>query len=451
MPILSPIHFAFSAMISFMPYIAVSVFGACLVGIVFEVFDKAIIALVGALVFILFGIISPEAAVESIDFNTILLLMGMMMLVDITRKSHIFEWLNVRVARFTGGNPLTILILFVVITALLSAFLDNVTTILVVVPITIALTKGMGLNPRMFVISEILFSNIGGALTLVGDPPNIIIGGAAGLSFNQFLFNLAPPIFVISVLVLGFFIVFRWHEIRPIRGHLQKLFLSNLLIRKIQYEFLRVVLKRDFIIKVLSILGLTFLGFLLHGVLHLEPHIVALLGATTLLVFTTKHSSIHEALRGVEWTTLIFFSGLFVMVGGLEHLGILEKISSSLMNATQNYFFMLVLIVWVSGLVSMVIDNIPFVAVMVPVIVDLQSKLAGQEHLDLLWWALALGACLGGNGMLFGASANVVGVDLAKKDGVHISFLEFSKYGLPTALISFVVASVYFYIRLYVL
>lgn len=433
------------------PYIAVGIFGACLIGIVFEVFDKAVLALLGGLAFIIFGIITPEQAVESIDFDTILLLMGMMMLVEIAKHSHVFEWLNVRVARITGGNPLVILIMFLFITALLSAFLDNVTTILIVVPITIALTKGMGLSPKMFVIAEILFSNIGGALTLVGDPPNIIIGGVAKLSFNDFLINLFLPIFVTSFLVAGFIMLFKWKEIRPIRGHLQKLFLSSLLIRKIQYEFIQVVLKRDFVVKVLAILGLTFLGFLLHSSLHLEPHIIALLGATMLLVFTTEHASIHEALHGVEWTTLIFFSGLFVMVGGLEHLGILETISNSLVNATQNYFLLLVLIVWVSGFVSMVIDNIPFVAVMVPVIMDVQLKLAGQPDLDLLWWALSLGACLGGNGMLFGASANVVGVDLAKKDGVHISFLEFSKYGLPTALLSFVVASAYFYLRLYIL
>lgn len=439
-----------------MEILAISIFVAALIAIIFEVFDKAIIALIGALLFVLTGILTPEAAVEAIDFETILLLMAMMMVVDIARRSGIFSWLTVKVAKITAGNPILILVLFSFITLLCSAFLDNVTTILLVVPVTVALTKGMGLDPKMYVITEAMFSNVGGTLTLIGDPSNIIIGTQAGLTFNQFLINQSIPVLVTAVLVVFSVALVNWKSLKPISNNLQKLFLSSMLIKKVEYTFLQVDLKKSFVIKSVGVLFLTLLGFTLHAVLGLPVHIIALTGATVLLFVTQRYSTIHDALLSVEWPTLIFFAGLFVMVGGMESVGILNIVADWIGHLTNDYFSLVLIILWCTGFISMVVNTVPFITVMVPVIFGIQDNLladpnfAAQGHdLNLLWWALSIGACLGGNGTIVGASANIVTVDVAKKEGVRIGFFEFLKYGFPVSMLGFTVATVYFYFRIF--
>ncbi|PIR53433.1 hypothetical protein COU76_01290 [Candidatus Peregrinibacteria bacterium CG10_big_fil_rev_8_21_14_0_10_49_10] len=423
------------------------VFGLTFVGIIFEKYEKSLLALLSAAVLIVAGYVTPEEAIEAINFETIILLMSMMMLVEIAKQSGIFSWLNVRLVASTKGNPLAIYLVFSLLTAVLSAFLDNVTTILIVIPITIELFRGLGQNPKKIILAEIFMSNIGGTLTLIGDPPNIIIGGATGFSFNAFIENLWIPVLISITLILSITVMQNWKDVKPIKHNCTKLLLSMMLLRRLRYRFVRMDLSTAFIVKVLSIMSLTILGFMLNSFHHVPAHIVALLGSTLLALLCTQNICIHKVLQTVEWTTLLFFAGLFVLVAGVEHTGILTNISLFIVNSTNNFALILLLVLWVSGIVSMILDNIPFVTVMIPVIVGIQGNLAGQPHLDLLWWALALGTCIGGNGTMIGASANVIGVDLANKEGVHISFLSYTKTALPLTLLALSISSAYILIR----
>ncbi len=413
--------------------------------IVFEIYDKAIIAMGGALMMIIFRILSPEAAIEAIEFETILLLLAMMILVHLASKSGIFEWLNVKIAALTRGNPLAIFVFFSLITAVLSAFLDNVTTVILIVPLTIELIKGMGKDPRPYVFAEIIFSNIGGALTLIGDPPNIIIAGATGLSFLDFIVNLWIPILGSMIFAFAVLLFANRHKVKPISGDLTELFIANATIRKIKHTFVKKTIHRDFVIKVIVILGLTLVGFLFQHIINLPNYVIAFSAALLLAVMTVKRTNMHDAFRAVEWTTLFFFAGLFVMVAGVEKTGLLEMLSEIVVGSTSNLLLLSLLILWVSGLVSMVLDNIPFVTVMIPVIIGIQTHLPGDT--TILWWALSLGACLGGNGTLIGASANVVSADIASKNGVHFSFIDYMKFALPLTIGILCVCSVYLYFK----
>lgn len=427
--------------------LAVVIYLVSLLFIVFERVDKAIVALTGALLLIVSGILTPHQAIEAIDFETIWLLMGMMMIIYISQKSGIFNWLSTNLAKVTKGNPLVIFILFISGTALFSAFLDNVTTILIVVPITIAITQGLGLNTKVFVISEIMFSNIGGALTLIGDPPNILIGGHTKFSFNQFIVNLWLPVSVSLFFILGTLALFHWKEIKPIKNNLTKLFLAHLLIKKISHKFYKQVLKKSFIIKVLTVLLFTILGFVLQTSFHLPVGIVAMCGAMILLLVTTDHVNLHETFNKVEWPTLFFFAGLFILTGGLKESGVLNAISHSVVALTHNPAYLLLIILWLSGLVSMLVDNIPFVMVMLPIVSQIEP-IFPDEKVQLLYWALSLGACFGGNGTIIGASANVVGVSLANKAGIKINFWDYFKTAFPLTLITLGISSVYLMLRL---
>jgi len=426
--------------------IALSIFIIALILIIFEHIDKAVIAIVGALLMVIFGILTPEEAFHAIEFETIILLMGMMMIMDISRKSEVFSWISTKLAEKTKGNPLLIFFIFLFVTALFSAFMDNVTTIIIVVPITIALTKGMRINPKPYIIGEIMLSNIGGALTLVGDPPNILIGSAANLSFNEFIINLWPPILASIIAVVLILIVANWRAVRPITKDLKKLFLSHLLLEKIKYQFAQKRLRKRFIAVTLAVLGLTILGFIFQNFLGISVGIIALTGAMILLIVTTKETNFHETLSRIEWPTLLFFMGLFIMAAGLEHTGFLELISGKLTSLTDNFVYTLLIILWGAGIISMFLDNIPFVTVMIPIITNMQTGLTPEQTM-LLWWALALGACLGGNGTIIGASANVVGISLAEKEGIGINFTSYMKTALPLTIITLMISSIYLVYR----
>lgn len=400
----------------------------------------------GAILMILTRILSFDEALEAIDFETIGLLMGMMILVDLMHSSGVFSWLNVIITKFTRGRPWLIFILFLFVTAIFSAFLDNVTTMLIIVPIIISLTMGMGLNSKFFVISLIFFANIGGALTLIGDPTNIIIGSAAHLSFNDFIRNLAIPLSVVAATFIVILTALRWSSLKPISGNLKQLFVTHLLIKKIEQLFVKVQLKKSFIVAVLSILSLTILGFVFQSFLDLPVSVIALTGAFALLIITTKHSSVSETFSKIEWPTLFFFAGLFIMVAALEKVGLLEMIGHEIVGVTDNYLYLLLLVLWLSGFVSMLLDNIPFVTIMIPVIFQIQGTLPPGVDPNMLWWALSLGACLGGMGSPIGASTNVVSLGLAKKHGVDISFLEYLKIGAPMTVIALSICTVYFII-----
>jgi len=428
-------------------FVPVIIFIAALGLIAFEIVDKALIALTGAVLMVLLGFLGPEDAVHAIDFETIILLMAMMMLVEISRKSGIFSWMNVKLVSLTRGNPLAIAIIFSLITALFSAFLDNVTTIIIVVPITIELFRGLGRDPKPIILQEILMSNIGGALTLIGDPTHIIIGSAAELTFNEFIVNLWMPVVGSIVALLGIFVVWRWSHLKPIAKNLKTLLLSMMLIRKLEYEFLNIELSKTFIIKSLAVILLTLTGFALQTQLGLPVHIIGLAGALLLALICTKNIHIHDALKGVEWTTLMFFAGLFIMVAGVEHTGLLDEISKFIVSSSGDFGMVVIYVLWGSAIISMLIDNVGFVTVMVPVIMGIEAQLSGEPHIQLLWWALALGAVMGGNGTIIGSSANVVGCDLAKKHGEPITFFQYSKYAFPTAFVALLICTAYLLYR----
>lgn len=425
-------------------YLALGIFVLAFIFIVIEHFDKSLTALLGALLMVIFRILTPEEAIHAIEFETILLLMAMMLLVNIASKSGIFEWLNVKIAAFTKGNPLAIFLFFSLLTAVFSAFLDNVTTVILIVPLTIELVKGMGKDPKPYIFAEIIFSNIGGALTLIGDPPNIIIAGATGFNFVDFIANLWVPILSVIILTLGVFIVSNWKSIKPISDKLIDLTIANVIIRKVKMKFVKKTIHIDFVIKVVLALFITVTGFLMQSYIQLPNYVIAFTAAIILGIVTSKKSSIHDSLKSVEWTTLLFFAGLFVMVAGIEKTGVLEQLSHLVANSTTDIFILALIVLWVSGIVSMVLDNIPFVTVMIPVIAGIQAQF-GDTDVSILWWALSLGACLGGNGTLIGASANVISADLAKKKGVNITFLNYMKFSLPLTLGILVVCSAYLY------
>ncbi len=429
-----------------MTYIALGIFGIAFVLIASEKVDKSLVALLGALLMVILRILTPEEAIEAIEFETILLLLAMMILVNIASKSGIFEWLNMKIAALTKGNPLAIFLLFSLVTAFFSAFLDNVTTVILIVPLTIELVKGMGKDPKPYVFAEIIFSNIGGALTLIGDPPNIIIGGATGFSFLDFILNLWMPILGAILLTLLVFIVFNWKKIRPITDSLIDLTIANIIIRKVKAKFVKKTIHKDFVIKVIFALAATVTGFLLQRYIELPNYVIAFTAAIVLGLITSKKVSIHDSFKSVEWTTLFFFAGLFVMVSGIEKTGILENLSEFVAHSTSNVFYLALIVLWVSGLVSMVLDNIPFVTVMIPVIAGIQMQFPGMD-VTILWWALSLGACLGGNGTLIGASANVISADLAKKRGVDISFMSYMKFSFPLTIGILLICSLYLFFR----
>jgi Na+/H+ antiporter NhaD/arsenite permease-like protein len=430
-----------------MTYLALGIFALAFIMIVFELYDKSLVALSGALLMVISGVLTPDEAIEAIEFETILLLLGMMILVHIASKSGVFAWLNVRIASLTRGNPLAIFLFFSLITAILSAFLDNVTTVILIVPLTIELVRGMGRDPKPYIFAEIIFSNIGGGLTLIGDPPNIIIGGATGFSFVDFITNLWVPILMSSIFALIVFISLNWKKLKPIKGNLVELMVANIIIEKIRLKFMKRTMHMDFVVMVVGILLLTVIGFFFQEQIGLPTYVIAFAAAVLLALLTSKRVNIHESFRSVEWTTLFFFAGLFMMVAGVEKTGILEHISEWVVGSTTNIFYLSLLVLWVSGLVSMVIDNIPFVTVMIPVIIGIQAEFVGVDT-SILWWSLSLGACLGGNGTLIGASANVISADLAKKNGVNISFLSYMKFSLPLTIGVLTICSFYLFIRI---
>ena len=383
---------------------------------------------------------------EAVDWNTIGLLLGMMIIVGILKDTGIFEFIAVKTAKLSRGDPWRIMLLFASTTALLSAFLDNVTTVLLIAPVTVSITLSLRLNPVPFLISEVLASNIGGTATLIGDPPNIIIGSGAGLSFNAFIFNLAPIVFVVFLASLLFLrYIFREHLSQKPENIAEVLAMD-------EWDQIKdpVLLKKS-----LAVLAFVIILFFLHSALHLEPSTVALLGAALLLILSFEHPD--KALHQVEWSVLLFFAGLFVIVKGVEEAGLIEGLAHMAVKLTGgNLVVAMFVILWVSAVASGIIDNIPFTATMVPLVHSMSSspELAAQIAQvggNPLWWALALGACLGGNGTLIGASANVVVAGISERMGYPISFKEFLKYGAPVTFLSVLISGVLLYVKTFII
>lgn len=404
--------------------------------IISEKVNRMVVAMTGGLAMIMVGFLTQEIAIkDDIDFNTIGLLIGMMILVAITRRSGVFEALAIWSARVTKGRPLALLGMLGMITAVASAFLDNVTTVLLIVPVTLTLTEKLEVNPLPFLITEIITSNIGGTATLIGDPPNIMIGSAVGLTFTEFIVHLAPVAIIIQLVTVGLLLFFYRKDMEV--TEVNRLKLINLDPKEEIKDWL--LLKKS-----LTVLALTILGFMFHGVLHLESATIALTGAMLLMLISREEP--EDILLHVEWPTVFFFAGLFVLVGGLKSTGVIRELAEWSLNVTSgNVEQTSYLILWVSAIASAFIDNIPFVATMIPMLQEM-GQISGM-NLGPVWWSLALGACLGGNGTLIGASANVIVAGIAEKNGYPISFRQYFKVAFPFMLLSIVISHVYIYLR----
>ncbi|RJQ86381.1 MAG: hypothetical protein C4519_02045 [Desulfobacteraceae bacterium] len=419
-------------------WIPVAVFVAVYAAISFEWLHKATAAVLGVMVLLILRIIDVHDAAKFIDFETIMLLIGMMGIVAVLRKSGFFTILTVRIAKLTGGQPVRILVMFCIATAVLSAFLDNVTTVLIMVPIIIELTRGMGLDPKIYVVALIMASNLGGTATLIGDPPNIIIGSKVGLTFNQFLVYLFVPVVLSTVVVLFYFLVTNRGSFKPIDNNLAKLFSVQMLIEKIDIDFLSFKIDRTFLIKSISCMGLALLLFVTHTITHLSAGVVAL--TVAMILFTITRMDIEHILLEVEWSTLLFFAGLFILVGAMEEMGVIEWVARNIfLRVGTNPYVMVLMVLWVAGIASGFVDNIPFTITMIP-IVRMMLETNPLPH-NILWWALALGACFGGNLTLIGASANIVSVAILKRSGYHITFGQFARWSAPGTILSLIVAS----------
>ncbi|BBB91857.1 MAG TPA: ArsB/NhaD family transporter [Methylomusa anaerophila] len=417
-------------------YVSIIIFVAIYIMIIWEKIHRMVIAMTGGIIMLLLGFLSQETAIkDAIDFNTLGLLIGMMILVTITRRTGVFEAVAIWAATVTQGYPLRLLALLSMITAFASAFLDNVTTVLLIVPVTITLTDKLQVNPVPFLISEIIASNIGGTATLIGDPPNIMIGSAVGLSFNAFVNNLAPVSILIAFIMVGIFVLLYRKDLQVDEENRQNILKLHYKDEISDWQLLK---------KSLAVLAITIAGFGLHGVFHIESATIALAGAMLLMLISKEEP--EEILLSIEWPTIFFFVGLFVLVGGLKATGVIKALAQWSLNITQGQVLETsLLILWLSAIASAFIDNIPFVATMIPMLQEM-GQISGI-NLEPVWWSLALGACLGGNGTLIGASANVIVAGIAEKNGIPLNFRQFFKVAFPFMLLSILICHAYIYLR----
>ncbi len=414
--------------------IAVGVFLLVMAAIISEKVHRSVAALAGAVVLLLTHVLTIETAADYVDLNTIGVLVGMMLFVAVVKSSGLFEYIAIWSAKLTRGQPMAILAVFAVITAVLSAFLDNVTTVLLIGPMTIAITQILEVNPVPFLLSQIMASNIGGTATLIGDPPNIMIGSAAGLSFADFIVNTGPVVLIIlAVVVAIFFLMYRGNL------HVESENMEKVLTLDEKLTIKDASLLRKSVIMIV----LVVVGFIFHAQLGIESATVALTAAGVMLLIGGQDA--EDVILGVEWSTILFFIGLFVMVGGLNSTGVIAMLANGMLELVgDNEVLAIVLVLWASALISAFLDNIPFVATLIPMIQTMQQ--GGMDVLPL-WWALSLGACLGGNGSLIGASANVVLAGVSAKNGYPITFMSYLKKGFPLMLLSVAICTVYLLIR----
>ncbi len=419
-----------------------------------ERIHKTIVALTGAGLVLILKILEQHEAFHTeqfgVDWNVIFLLIGMMIIVNLMKPTGIFEYIAIKGAKAGKGDPVAIMAIFAVITAILSALLDNVTTVLLITPVTILIADALEVDAIPFLISNVMAANIGGTATLIGDPPNIMIASKAQLDFMSFVYNLGPVVVVLMVLYIGAIKLFFGSRLKT-RDELKKRIMAMNEADAIKDP---VMMKKS-----LAVLALVTAGFVLHGVFHYQPATIALLGAAVLLLLSGTHEP-HHIFAEVEWPTIFFFMGLFIMIGGVAKVGLIKWMSLQMLELTQGDLFMTsMVIMWFSAFASAIVDNIPYVATMNPLVIDmarhLWPDLSGVQllqHPDLMpvWWSLALGACLGGNGSAIGAAANVIVIGMAEKMGRKISFWKFMLYGMPVMLFTVMISTIYIWLRYYV-
>jgi len=422
-------------------WLVITAFVAAYVLIATERIHRVAAALTGAAAMVLIGVVDAHTAFFSeetgVDWNVIFLLLGMMIIVSVIKQTGVFEYLAIWSAKRARGRPFAVMVMLIVITAVASALLDNVTTVLLIAPVTLLVCDRLGVPPIPFLIAEAMASNIGGTATLIGDPPNIIIASKSGLTFNDFLFNLAPIVIVLlAVFVLLCRVMFRDAFVHDVERVAEVMKLDER----------EVISDKRLLIRCGVVLTLVMIGFVGHSVFKLEPSIVALLGAGALVAVSRTEPS--EFLEDVEWPTLVFFMGLFVMVGALVEVGVMTNIGNWLTDSVgDRYLVAGTGLIWGSAALSGIVDNIPYVATMAPIVNDLVHAGGGSDKANALWWALALGADLGGNATAIGASANVVIIGIAARNGHKISFWYFTKYGLIVSFVTITITWVYFWLR----
>jgi Na+/H+ antiporter NhaD/arsenite permease-like protein len=427
-------------------WVSTCVLAATYAIIMSEKVNRAIVALIGAGVMILVGVLDQEEAIRGVDFNTIGLLTGMMILVSISRRSGMFQYLAIWSAQAARAHPAGILFILQITTAVLSAFLDNVTTVLLIVPVTLAICTTLKVPAYPYLFAEIFASNIGGTATLIGDPPNILIGSQAGLSFNDFVWHLTPVIIVVMI-VQAVIIHMVWgKDLRASHDAEERVMAMRAADTIEDWRLLK---------QSLVVLVVVMVAFVLARPLHLEPATIALLGAAILMLLDNwaHHSekaahNIHSTFGDVEWITIFFFIGLFVVVHGVDVGGLLTLLANKLVAATGGQLSTTgYAILWASAVLSAIVDNIPFVATMIPLIKTMAPAFGGPDHIQPLWWCLSLGACLGGNGTLIGASANLTVAGIGERNKVPFSFITYSLYAFPMMLVSVAICHIYVWLR----
>jgi len=429
-----------------MLWLAVGLFVATYAAIISERVNRAIVALLGAGLMIACGVLNQEAAIASIDFNTLGLLAGMMVIVNVTKRSGLFQFVAVWSAKRVKAHPVGIMLMMSLVTAVFSALLDNVTTVLLMVPVILLITEELKLSPYPYLLATILMSNIGGTATLIGDPPNIMIGSAAGFGFNDFLLNLTPIILVIMLVTIPL-MAFIWRK--------QMVASAADRARVMAFNEFHAITDMRLLRQSLFVLFLVMAAFMLHGVLHLEPATIAMFGAAVLLLLDNfrldaeaQSHKVHHAFAEIEWVTLFFFVGLFIAVRGLEQVGAIDRLAHGMLQITKgDMTASAIIILWGSAIASAFVDNIPFVATMIPLVKSMAPAMGGEHAILPLWWSLALGACLGGNGSLVGASANLVVAGFAERAGSPLRFVSFLKVGFPIMLLTLAISHVYIYFR----
>lgn len=415
--------------------ISIVIFLLVMAAIVSEKVHRAAASLAGAVILLATHVLTVDSAIEHVDVNTIGVLVGMMLFVAVVKNSGLFEYIAIKSAKLTHGKPWAIMAVFAIITAVLSAFLDNVTTVLLVGPMTLAITSILNVNPIPFMLTQILASNMGGTATLIGDPPNIMIGSEAGLGFADFILNTAPIVVIImAASLLCFYLMFG-----------RKLKVSDDAMQAVmELDENRAIKDKSLLIKSVAMIGLVVIGFMFHSSLGMESCTIALLAAVIMMIVGKQ--DVEDVIMGVEWSTILFFIGLFVVVGGMEETGVIDQLATLLIGMTGgNMVLTMLIILWVSAIVSSFLDNIPFVATLIPMILAIQAE-SGMD-VTPLWWALSLGACLGGNGTLIGASANVVLSGISNKNGYPITFMSYLKVGFPMMILSVAISMVYLLLR----
>lgn len=414
--------------------IAIVIFLVTMAAIMTEKLHRTVAAVAGALLLILTGVLPVESGFSYVDLNTLGVLIGMMLFVAVVKNSGIFEYIAIKAAKIAKGRPWPLMVLFALITAVLSAFLDNVTTVLLIGPMTLAITSMLRINPIPFFMTQIMASNIGGTATLIGDPPNIMIGSAAGLSFTDFITNTGVAVlFVLAATIVCFYFIYGR------KLHVEPEAMDSIL----QLDENKAIKDRSLLIKSVVMILLVVFGFVFHSQLHLESCTIALTAAAVMLLIGRQ--DVEEIVAGVEWTTILFFTGLFIVVGGLQETGVIQILANGLMDLTEGHMTLtILLILWVSAIVSSFLDNIPFVATLIPLILTMQSS---GVDVTPLWWAVSLGACLGGNGTLIGASANVVLSGISNRHGFPITFASYFKVGFPLMLVSVAISTVFLLLR----